>query len=101
MRRIMPWRAGHPTAGLGARTAHIEPADRPPVIAMSKHGPRRPELVERHMPMHDIPADQPEFAFEVERRMDLPRDHRTLEIGCVLRDRVDDQISRRLALVVP
>jgi hypothetical protein len=36
------------------------------------------------MTMHDVAADQAELALQVERRMDLPRDHRALEVGGVL-----------------
>ncbi len=53
------------------------------------------------MPVHDVAADQPELALQVERRMDLPGDDRPLEVGRVFRDRIDDQIGRRFALIIP
>ena len=34
---------------------------------MPQHRPRRPQLIEAHMPVKNIATDQPEFAFEIER----------------------------------
>ncbi len=78
---IMPRRASDAAARMGARSAHIESPDRPAIIAMSEHRPRRPELVEAHMSMEDVAADQAELALQVERRVDLPRDHARLKLG--------------------
>ena len=97
----MPWCAGDTATGVRARTAHIKPRDRRPVVAMPQHRTCGIQLVERHVAVEDIAADQPEFALEIERRMDLPCNDTRLEIGCMLRDGVDDVVGDLLADIVP
>ena len=101
MRGIVARCAGHAAAGVRARTAHVQASYRSAIVAVAKRGAGRPELIERHMAVHDVAADQPEFALEVERRMDLPRDDRRLEIGRVPGDGLDDQVGGGFTLVVP
>ena len=101
VRGIMARSAGHPAAGMRARTAQIEALERHPVIGRADHRPRAEQLVEPHLAVEDVAADQPEAALEVERRMDLPPEHRLGEARRVRIDRGDDRVGRLLALLVP
>ena len=51
--------------------------------------------------MEDVAADEAEFALEVERREDLARDDRRLEVRRVSFDRVDHEVRDRLARLIP
>ena len=46
--------------------------------------------------MKDVAADEAEGAFEIERREDLPAEHRTLEVRRMAVDRLDHQVGDRL-----
>src|SRR5947209_5852096 len=74
-RRIMPRRARHSAARMRSGTAQIQALERHPVIGRADHRPRAEELVETHLAVEDVAADQAEAALEIERRMDLPAEH--------------------------
>ena len=101
LRRIMPRRARHAAARMRARPAQIEPLQRHPIIGRADHRPRAEQLVEPHLAVENVAADQPEAALEVERRMDLPPEHRAWQPRRMAVDRGDDRVRRFLALVVP
>src|SRR4051794_31284511 len=101
LRGIMPGRAGHPTARVSARPAQIKALQRHSIIGRADHRPRAEQLVEAHLAVEDVAADQAEPALEVERRMDLPPEHRLGEAGCMAVDGRDDRIGRFLALLIP
>ena len=84
-RRIVPRRAGDAAAGMRARTAQVEALERHPVIGRADHRPGAEQLVEAHLAVEDVAADQAEAALEVERRMDLPPEHRLGEARRVAR----------------
>ena len=46
------------------------------VISVADHRPGAEELVETHLAVEDVAADQSKAALKVERRMDLPCDNR-------------------------
>ena len=69
MRRIMPWRTGHAASRVRARAAHVEPGDGRTIITIPQHRPRRIELIERHMSVENVAADQPERLAEARRRL--------------------------------
>src|SRR5882672_1878981 len=59
----------------GAGAAMIEPFQGAAVVGVAQHRPRREQLVERQRAVEDIPTQQAEFPFEIERRQNLPADH--------------------------
>ena len=81
MRRIVARRAGHATAGVRARSAQVQTLQRHAVVSRADHRPRAEQLVEAHLAVEDVAADEAEAALEVERRMDLPPEHRLGESG--------------------
>src|ERR1700750_26666 len=91
-RGIMARSARDAAARMRARAAHVEPLQRPAIGPVAEDRPRRPELSKAHIAMHDVAAHQPELALEIERRMDLPCDHRALEARRPTLDRIDDEI---------
>src|SRR5437870_542856 len=101
LRRIMAWRAGHAAARVGSRAAQIKSSERHPVIGRTNHRPGAEQLIEAHLAMKDVAADQPEPAFEVEWRVYLPAEHGLREARCVAVDGGDDRVRGLLALVVP
>ena len=101
LRRIMPRRAGHAAAGMRARPAQVEALERHPIVGRADHRPGAEQLVEAHLAVEDVAADQAEAPLEVERRMDLPPEHRLGEARRMRIDRRDDLVRRLLALLVP
>src|SRR5579859_6113460 len=91
----------HAAAGMGARAAHVQPLQRPAICAVAQDRARRPELIEAHIAVHDVAADEAELALQIERRVDLPRDHRRLEARRPALDGIDDEVRRLLAGIVP
>src|SRR5260221_1540732 len=67
--------AGDAAAGMRAAAAMVEPLQRPAIIGVAEHRPRREQLIERQRAMKDIAAEQAELALQIERREDLPTDH--------------------------
>src|SRR5436305_10689328 len=101
MRRIVTGRAGDPAAGMGARPAQIEALQRHSIVGRADHRARAEQLVEAHLAMENVAADQPEAALEIERRVDLPADYRLREAWRVAIDHCDDGVCGLLALLVP
>src|SRR5262249_11105484 len=99
--RVVSGQSSDAAARMRACAAHIEAAQRPAVIAVAEHRARREHLPEIERAVEDVAADKAEGALEVERREDLPPDHRTAEVRRVAVDRVDHQVGDRLAVVVP
>src|SRR6476469_10833594 len=101
LRRIMPRRSRHSAAGMGPRSAQVQALERHPVIGRADHRPGAEQLVESHLAVEDVAADESETALEIKRRMDLPPQHRLGESGRVAVDRRDDLVRRLLPLIVP
>src|SRR6187401_2844663 len=59
------------TTGMGARTAHVQPCQRCPVIGMTQHRPGAEQLIERQSAVEDVAADEPERALKIKRAHDL------------------------------
>src|SRR4051812_38080867 len=68
---IMPRRARDSSARMRASATHVEPGNRPAITAMAQSRPRGPKLIERHVTVNDVTADQPEFALEILGAVDL------------------------------
>src|SRR3954464_1768311 len=82
-RGIVARRSGDAAAGMRAGAAQIKAFERHSVIRRADHRPRAEQLIEPHLAVEDVAADQPEAPFEIERRMDLPAKHRLGETGRV------------------
>ena len=101
LRGVMARRAGDAAAGMRSRSAQVKARQRHAVIGRADHRPGAEQLVEPHLAMENVAADQPEPALKIERRMDLPGDDRLGEARRMAIDRGDDRVRRILALVVP
>src|ERR1700733_10423805 len=100
-RRVVPGRTGDAAARMRAGTAHVQPAERTAVVAVTEHRARAEQLIEAQRAVEDVPADQPEGALQVERTHDLASEHRRLEVGRVSVDGLDHEVGHRLAMRVP
>ena len=100
-RRIVPRQSGHAAARMRPRSAHVEARQRPAVVRMAEHRAGREHLPEIERTVKNVAADEAEGALEIERRHDLPPEHRTLEVRRMAVDRRDHQVGDRLAMVVP
>ena len=74
MRRIVSGRAGHAATRVSARSAQVQALERHPVIGRADHRARTEQLVEAHLAMENVTADQAEAPLQVQGRMDLPTD---------------------------
>src|SRR6185437_13485599 len=101
LRGIVPGSAGHAAAWMGARAAQVEALERHAVIRGADHRPRAEQLVGAHLAVENVAAGEAEAPLQIERRMDLPPDHRLGEAGCVRVHRSDDLIRCLFALLVP
>src|SRR5690349_12045396 len=98
---VVPGRASHSAARMRARAAKVQALERHSVIRRSNHRSSAEQLIETHLSVEDIAADQAKAALEVEWRMNLPAKHRLGEAGRVLIDRGNDGIGRFFPFVVP
>src|SRR6266851_2600843 len=71
------------------------------IVGITQHRSGRKQLVERERAMKDVPADEAELAFQVERREDLAGEDALLEIRGAAVDRLNDDICRGFLLFVP
>src|SRR3982751_2754747 len=101
MRGVVPRSTRDSAAGVGARAAKVEALERHAVIGRTDHGTGAEQLVEAHLAVENVAADQPKAALEVERRVDLASKHRFGEARCVAIHRRDDRIGGSLALIIP
>src|SRR5690606_8377210 len=101
MRAIVARRAGHPAARMRSRAAHVEPLHRAAVGAVAEDRPGTPQLVKRHMPMHDVAACKAKLALQAFGRKDLAAEDRGTKTGRMGFDRVDDRIGGTLLFLVP
>src|SRR5262245_20696870 len=89
------------SAGVGARSTHPQVPDRRGVLRPAGCRTQEEQLLEREFALKDIALAQAEFTFEIERREHLTIPNDTSDIRGVLRQRVDDGVPERLALLVP
>src|SRR4051794_12801320 len=100
-RRIMPRRSGDPATRVSTRAAQIQSLEGHAVVGSADHRPRAEQLVESHLAVEDVAADQAEAALEIERGMDLAADHGFGEARRMRIDGRDDLVGGLVALVVP
>src|SRR4051794_39687922 len=101
MRGVVPRRARHAAARMRAGTAQGEALERHAVIRGPDHRPGAEQLIETHLAMEDVAADQAEAALEIERRMDLAAEHRFGEARRMRIDRCDDLVGGFVPFFVP
>src|SRR3954470_4174997 len=81
--------------------AHVKPGQWPAIVRMPEHRARREHLSEIERTVEYVAADEPEGSLEIERRHDLPPQHRALEVRRVAVDGFDHEVSDDFAMVVP
>src|SRR5688572_3437426 len=74
LRGVMTGSTGHSATRMGARAAQIESRQRHSIVGGADHRTGAEQLIEAHLAVEDVAADQAEAALEIERRMDLPAD---------------------------
>src|SRR6476659_10022343 len=93
--------AGDASARMRSRSAEIEPLQGHPIIGGADHGPRAKQLIEAHLAMENVAADQSEAIFQILRRMNLATENRLGESRRMGIDGGDDLIRGLFALLVP
>src|SRR3954453_9351328 len=101
VRSIVARRAGHATTWMRTRTAQVKPFEGHPIVGRTDHRARAEQLVEAHLAVEDVAADEAEAPLKVQRRMDLPPDHRLRKTRSMGIDSGDDLVGSLLALIVP
>src|SRR3982074_115661 len=71
-RGVVAGGAGDAAAGMRAGAAMVEALQGAPIVGMAEDRARREQLVQRQRTMKNIAAEQPELAFQIERRQNLP-----------------------------
>src|SRR5579864_8853288 len=97
-RGIVAGRAGDAAARMGAAAAMVEALQRPAIIGMTEHRPRREQLVQRQRAVKDIAAEQAELPLEVEGGKDLPADHGCAKAPSIGVDGCDHEVGNFLAM---
>src|SRR4051812_7182704 len=99
--RIMTRRAGHAAARVRPGAAEVEAFERHSVIGCADHWTSAEQLVEPHLAVENVAADEAEAPFKVERRMDLSPKHGLGEAWRMRVDGRDNPVGRLVALSVP
>ena len=100
-RSVVAGKSRHAATGVRRRSAHVEPFQRPAIIAMAEHRPRAVELIEAELAVEDVAADERELSLHIERRKDHPSKYGRTEIRRIARHRVDHDIGDFFATIVP
>src|SRR3954467_6348737 len=89
LRRIESGRAHDAAAWMRRRAAHIQIVNGSAVLRPARYGPQKEQLLERQFTLKDIAFRQAELALDIQRRQHLAMQNDVLQIGRVLRQRVD------------
>ena len=81
--------------------AHIEVVDRRAIPCPAWRGSQEEQLLQRQLALKDVAFGQTPLTLEVERRDDLTVADDVPDVRRVFRQRVDDSVAERLALIVP
>src|SRR5258706_5488419 len=100
-RGVVAGAAGDAAAGLRAAAAMVEAFQRPAIIGVAEHRPRREQLIERQRAMKNIAAEQAELTLQIERRENLPADDACRKTRRVTIHGRDHEIGDLVAMVVP
>src|SRR5262245_6113919 len=74
-------------------SAHVEAADRRPVLGPARRGPQEEKLLQRQLALEDVSFREAPLPLEIQGSDDLAVPDDVLEVGSVLRDRVDDSVA--------
>src|SRR5258708_28221629 len=74
-RGVVAGGAGDAAAGMRAAAAMVEPFQRPAIIGVAEHRPRREQLIERQRAMKHIAAEPAELALHIQPPQELPAAH--------------------------
>src|SRR3954466_11312903 len=66
-RGVVAGGAGDAAAGMGAGAAMVKSLQRPAIIRVAEHRPRREQLVQRQGAVEDVAADEAEIALQINR----------------------------------
>src|SRR5687767_13396296 len=83
------------------RAAHVKVLDWRTILRPTGSGAQGEKLLQSQLTLEDVSFRQPKFAFEIERRYDLPVQNDVFNVRGVLCDGVDDGIAELFALLVP
>src|SRR5450759_2383953 len=95
LRRPPAGKTAHATAGVRSRAAKVEPFDAGP-----QREPLLVDLAGQELAVKDMAARQPEHRLEIRRREHLTVFDRGGKIGRVARERCDDQVGDRVAVLL-
>src|SRR5262245_17407925 len=82
-------------------STQIEIGDRRSVLCPTWGGSQEEQLLQCQLTLKNIPFRQTPLTLEVERGDDLPMQDDLADVRRVLRERVDDDITERFALLIP
>src|SRR6201996_8009775 len=83
---------------MSARTAHIHPADRRPVLCIPRYRPIEQQLIESQLTLKNITLGEADLILDIPGGADFRMQDQALEIRTVARDGIDDRIAECLAL---
>ena len=90
-----------PPPGCVADPQSSEAVDRRAVVGPAWHRTQEEELFERQLALEDVALGERPRALEIERRHHLTVQDDVFQVRRVFRQRVDDGVAERLALIVP
>ena len=97
----MARRAGDAAAGMGSGAAHVEARQRPAVVAVAEHRPRREQLIQLSAPWKMSPPTRPKVRSRSSGLMICRPSTEALKFGRMRVDGVDHQVGHRLAMRRP
>src|SRR4029077_15191718 len=100
-RGVVAGGAGDAAAGMRAAAAMVEAFQRPAIIGVAQHRPRREQLIEGQRAMKNIAAEQAELALQIERREDLPPHDACRKSRRIAIHGRDHEVGDLVAMVVP
>jgi len=81
--------------------AHVKVLNRRTILRPARCGTQKEELLERQFALKNISLRQPKFAFEIERRQDLPMQNDVFDVRRMFSNCVDDGVAKSFAFIVP
>src|SRR4051812_3953318 len=79
-RRIVTGKPRDAATGMGGRSTHVKPLQRPAIIAVAEHRTRAVKLIEAQLPMENIAADERELPLHIQRRQDHSSEYGRTEV---------------------
>ena len=92
---------GHVTARMGPGSAEIVVCDWGAIAVPASEGPGGEELLRGHIQVQNVAVGEPDLAYQVQGRNDLPIDDGALDVGCVNGKGVDNDVGHLFPCIVP